>query len=69
MIEADTVLGLGGHYVFVRPERDHLDALTRLVEDGQLTVEVAATYPLDRIAEAHRESESGHTSGKIVVLL
>ena len=69
VIEADTVLELGGHYVFVRPERAHLDALTRLVEDGQLTVEVAASYPLDRIAEAHRESESGHTSGKIVVTL
>jgi NADPH:quinone reductase-like Zn-dependent oxidoreductase len=67
--DAVTVLGLGGRYVFVRPERDHLDALTRLVEEGQLKVEVAATYPLDRIADAHRESESGHTSGKIVVTL
>ena len=67
VIEADTVLELGGRYVFVRPERDHLDALTRLVDEGRLQVEVAATYPLDRIADAHRESESGHTSGKIVV--
>jgi NADPH:quinone reductase-like Zn-dependent oxidoreductase len=69
VIEPDTVLELGGHYVFVRPERDHLDALTRLVDEGSLQVEVAATYPLARIAEAHRESESGHTSGKIVVTL
>jgi NADPH:quinone reductase-like Zn-dependent oxidoreductase len=69
VIEADTVLQLGGRYVFVRPERDHLDALTRLVDEGGLQVEVAATYPLDRIAEAHRDSESGHTSGKIVVSL
>ena len=69
VIEADTVLELGGRYVFVRPERDHLDALTRLVDEGRLQVEVAATYPLDRIADAHRESESGHTSGKIVVSL
>jgi NADPH:quinone reductase-like Zn-dependent oxidoreductase len=69
VIEPDTVLEQGGGYVFVRPERDHLDALTRLVDDGKLRVEVAATFPLDRIAEAHRESESGHTSGKIVVTL
>jgi NADPH:quinone reductase-like Zn-dependent oxidoreductase len=67
--DAVTVRELGGHYVFVRPERDHLDALTRLVDEGSLKVEVAATYPLDRIADAHRESESGHTSGKIVVTL
>jgi NADPH:quinone reductase-like Zn-dependent oxidoreductase len=69
VIEADTVLAQGGRYVFVRPERDHLDALTRLVDEGNLRVEVAATFPLDRIADAHRESESGHTSGKIVVTL
>ena len=69
VIEPDTVLEQGGRYVFVRPERDHLDALTRLVDDGKLRVEVAATFPLDRIADAHRESESGHTSGKIVVTL
>ncbi len=69
VIEADTVLSLGGRYVFVRPERDHLEALARLADDGALTVEVAAEYPLDRIAEAHRDSESGHTSGKIVVTL
>jgi NADPH:quinone reductase-like Zn-dependent oxidoreductase len=69
VIEPDTVLDLGGRYVFVRPERDHLDALTRLVDEGRLQVEVAATYPLDRIADAHRESESGHTPGKIVVTL
>ncbi|MFI5934181.1 NADP-dependent oxidoreductase [Actinoplanes sp. NPDC051494] len=30
---------------------------------------LAATYPLDRIAEAHREAELGHTQGKIVVTL
>jgi NADPH:quinone reductase-like Zn-dependent oxidoreductase len=69
VIEPDTVLDLGGRYVFVRPERDHLDALTRLVDEGRLQVGVAATYPLDRIADAHRESESGHTPGKIVVTL
>ncbi|HET6562437.1 MAG TPA: NADP-dependent oxidoreductase [Marmoricola sp.] len=69
VIEPDTVLELGGRYVFVRPERDHLDALTRLVDEGKLRVEVAATYSLDRMADAHRASESGHTSGKIVVTL
>ncbi|MFJ1761339.1 NADP-dependent oxidoreductase [Amycolatopsis sp. NPDC088138] len=36
---------------------------------GEYTPHVAATYPLDKIAEAHRESERGHTQGKIVVTL
>jgi NADPH:quinone reductase-like Zn-dependent oxidoreductase len=67
VIDATTVLELGGTYVFVRPERDHLDALAKLVEDGKLRVDVAETLPLERLADAHRLSEEGHTRGKIVV--
>jgi NADPH:quinone reductase-like Zn-dependent oxidoreductase len=69
IIDAQTVLEMGGRYVFVRPERAHLDALARLVDEGRLRVEVAETYPLDRIADAHRASEEGHTRGKIVVTI
>ncbi|MEV4925141.1 NADP-dependent oxidoreductase [Streptomyces roseoverticillatus] len=61
------VLGLGGRYVFVRPDRSDLTALSDLAENGKLTVEVAKTFPLERTAEAHRLSEEGHTRGKIVV--
>ena len=67
VIDAQKVRELGGRYVFVRPERDHLDALAALAEDGRLRVGVARTFPLDQIADAHRLSESGHTRGKIVV--
>jgi len=69
VIDPETVLRLGGRYVFVRPEREHLDALTRLVEDGKLRVELGATYKLDDIAAAQRESEEGHTRGKIAVTI
>jgi len=67
VIDAQTVLELGGTYVFVRPERDHLEALGRLVDEGKLRVDVSDELPLDRLAEAHRLSEEGHTRGKIVV--
>jgi NADPH:quinone reductase-like Zn-dependent oxidoreductase len=69
VIDAQTVLELGGTYVFVRPDRGHLDALGRLVEDGKLRVDVAEELPLERIADAHELSERGHTRGKIVVTL
>ena len=69
VIEADTALGLGGRYVFVRPDRDGLAALTELVETGRLRVDVAETFGLDQVAEAHRASESGHTPGKVVVTI
>lgn len=67
IIDAQTVLGLGGRYVFVRPERDHLHALAALVDAGRLRVDIAEVFPLERIADAHRASETGHTRGKIVV--
>lgn len=67
IIDPQAVLEMGGRYVFVRPERAHLDALAALVDAGKLRVEVAERFPLDRLADAHRASEEGHTRGKIVV--
>ncbi|MFJ3794185.1 NADP-dependent oxidoreductase [Kitasatospora sp. NPDC090091] len=61
------VLALGGTYVFVRPDTADLTALGELADSGRLTVEVAATFPLEQTAEAHRLSAAGHTRGKIVV--
>jgi NADPH:quinone reductase-like Zn-dependent oxidoreductase len=57
----------GGQYVFVHPSVDDLDALTRLAESGELTVEIAATYPMSETARAWRDSMEGHTRGKIVL--
>ena len=67
MIDPQTVIGMGGRYVFVRPDRGHLDALAGLVDEGRLRVNVARTFDLDDIAEAHRLSQGGHPRGKIAV--
>lgn len=69
VVDAETVIGLGGQYVFVRPDRDNLDRLTRLVDDGKLEVVVSGTFGLDDIADAHRAAESGNGLGKIVVTI
>jgi NADPH2:quinone reductase len=39
-----------------------------LVEEGQLEVLVAGTFPLAQAADAHRASISGHTNGKLVLV-
>lgn len=44
-----------------------LESITELVESGRLRVTVAETFPLDRIADAHRLGETGRTTGKIVI--
>ncbi|MGP9021726.1 NADP-dependent oxidoreductase [Streptomyces sp. BR1] len=66
-IASGEVIGLGGHYLFVRPDAADLRELADLAEQGVLSVHVDATFPLERAADAHRLSEEGRTRGKIVV--
>jgi NADPH:quinone reductase len=41
--------------------------LVRLVSEGRLRVIVAQRYPLESVAEAHRQILTGHTTGKIIL--
>jgi NADPH:quinone reductase-like Zn-dependent oxidoreductase len=69
IVDAQTVLGLGGRYVFVRPDRATLEALARLVSEDKLRVVVSGRYDLDDIAAAHSAGERGNGPGKIVVTI
>lgn len=53
------------------PLRSHarLAELAALYASGGLRIHVRATYPLDRAADAHREIETGHGRGKLVVTI
>lgn len=46
-----------------------LAIITRLLDEGSLRVHVDRTFPLERIADAHRAVEEGHTRGKVVVTM
>lgn len=52
-----------------RQDRAELAAITKLVEDGQLTPVVSRTYPLAEAVSALREVETGHARGKVVITL
>jgi NADPH:quinone reductase-like Zn-dependent oxidoreductase len=58
---------MGGQYVFVSPNVDDLNQLATLFDDGTLTVQIAATYPLADTQKAWELSQGGHTRGKIVI--
>ena len=58
---------LGGHYVWVRPSTTDLDALTRLIDDGAVKVDVAQVFDLADAAAAHDLVAEGHVRGKVVV--
>lgn len=61
------VLGAGGQWVWVRPDRPALIELSRMVDAGELRVPVARTFALTELAEAFDLNREGHTSGKIAV--
>ncbi|MEU4928902.1 NADP-dependent oxidoreductase [Streptomyces yokosukanensis] len=63
------VLGYGGRYCFARPDAEDLTALSRLAEQGVVSVHVQETFPLERTADAHRLNQEGRTRGKIVVTM
>jgi NADPH:quinone reductase-like Zn-dependent oxidoreductase len=54
-------------FVMTKPSGRVLRELVALVEEGKLRVVIDSEYPLDRLAEAHDRSRSGHAAGKIVV--
>ena len=39
-----------------------------LVASGAIDIPIAATYPLDRVADAFEQLEQRHTRGKIVLV-
>ncbi|MEU0182696.1 NADP-dependent oxidoreductase [Streptomyces sp. NPDC006207] len=53
--------------VFCRLDRADLAALVVLAEAGRLSVRVAASYPLERAADAQRLLAAGGSRGKVVV--
>ncbi len=56
-----------GHAVLVKANRNDLDALKALVEEGKLKPVVERTFSLDQVREAHTLSERGKVVGKLVL--
>lgn len=72
-------LGLFRRYIFspkhrnvfflYHSSRDDLESLTQLIESGKLKPVVAHAIGLSEINEAHRQSQTGRTVGKIAVVM
>lgn len=54
-------------FVFIEPSSRILNELNRLVEQGQLMPFIEHQFSLEQIVEAHQQSQSGRTRGKIIV--
>jgi NADPH:quinone reductase-like Zn-dependent oxidoreductase len=49
------------------PDGRALEGIAKLLDSGDIRVNVDKVFELDRIADAHRALEEGHTRGKIVL--
>ncbi len=59
--------GIRPAYVFVRPSGSQLAELARLVDGGELRVELEESYPLAEAAEALERLEGGRVRGKLAL--
>ena len=46
-----------------------LRELADIAADGQLSVTISETFPMERLADAHALSQSGHVRGKLIVTI
>ncbi|GFJ95031.1 oxidoreductase [Phytohabitans rumicis] len=69
LVEHDKAADLGVRLTPPLRSAERLAALVDLYEKGDLRIHVRRTFPLERAADAHREMETGHGRGKLVVLI
>ena len=50
-----------------QPRQEWLQEMTQLIDAGQVKVVISQVYPLARVADAHRESQTWHVQGKLVL--
>ncbi|SFF47327.1 NADPH:quinone reductase [Actinacidiphila alni] len=60
-------LGIRASSFLVEPDGHALAEIGRVIDQGAVVVEVEEVFPLERAAEAHRRSDSGHSRGKLVL--
>lgn len=66
---AAAALGLRAVAVVAQANRGHLEALGRLLDEGRVTVELAATFPLADAVRAQAASQGGHVRGKLALAI
>ncbi|MBH8571054.1 NADP-dependent oxidoreductase [Microvirga sp. STS02] len=50
-----------------QPRQEWLQEIARLIDAGQVKVFISKVFPLAEVAEAHRESQTWHVHGKLVL--
>jgi NADPH:quinone reductase-like Zn-dependent oxidoreductase len=56
-----------GELVANQPRQEWLVEIARLIDAGNVKVFISKVFPLEQVADAHRESETWHVRGKLVL--
>jgi NADPH:quinone reductase-like Zn-dependent oxidoreductase len=67
VLAAMTKKRVQGEFPAYQPKGDWLAEIAQLIDDGHVKVIISKVYPLEQVAEAHRESETWHVQGKLVL--
>ncbi len=67
LLEALASKGAKGELSPNQPRQEWLQEMAQLIDEGKVQVLVSKVFPLEQVAEAHRESESWHVRGKLVL--
>jgi NADPH:quinone reductase-like Zn-dependent oxidoreductase len=59
--------GVRAELLIMSTRSEQLARIAELVASGAVRVEIAASFPLSGVREAHALSETGHTRGKIIL--
>ncbi|MFJ8463360.1 NADP-dependent oxidoreductase [Streptomyces swartbergensis] len=61
-------LGVRAVRMLVDADRTGMETIAELAETGKLRATIAGTFPLTAVAEAHRQGDTGRTTGKLVLV-
>ncbi len=50
-----------------QPRQEWLQEMAQLIDAGQVKVVISKVYPMTEVADAHRESQTWHVQGKLVL--
>jgi NADPH:quinone reductase-like Zn-dependent oxidoreductase len=59
--------GVTGKLAANQPRQDWLQTIALLIDEGKVKVHLSKVFPFNDVAAAHRESESWHVRGKLVL--
>jgi len=67
--EKAKAIGIEGYFILVHTSGPDMQTIASLLEKGILKPHIFKTFRFEEMAAAHQQIESGHTAGKIAVIL